>query len=271
MRYFQIGPVGEVTYVLCSQRNGRFAVGHRNAVDHAACGPGRAMRADGLPGRMGAARDRRRRRAADRTLPARERSLRRRRRLEAADGRRGLATDRAAAGMLGAERIVGMPSHTDPHAGQRLVERGPAPLDARLTLILIHGRGATAESILTLADELPLNDLAYLAPQAARQTWYPNSFLAPIPQNEPGISSGIGVIATLVERLAAEGVGAGGGGARRPPRFLAGRFLGAGVGGAAPPPVRRCVRPERRVDRPARHAPRLSGFVRRRAGVPWLQ
>jgi predicted esterase len=95
-----------------------------------------------------------------------------------------------------------------PHAGQPLVARGPHPRDARLTVITIHGRGASAESILTLADELGIGDVAFLAPQAAGSTWYPYSFLSPIPQNEPGITSGIGVIGGLVERLAADGVGA---------------------------------------------------------------
>jgi predicted esterase len=76
-------------------------------------------------------------------------------------------------------------------------------------MILVHGRGATAESILALADELRLDDLAYLAPQAAGNTWYPSSFLSPLADNEPGITSGLGVIATLVDRLAADGVEAG--------------------------------------------------------------
>src|SRR3954447_25368546 len=96
----------------------------------------------------------------------------------------------------------------DPHAGQRVATRGPRPADARLTMILVHGRGATAESILTLADELALDDVAYLAPQAAGNTWYPYSFLAPMPQNEPGLSSAIGVLAAIVARLSGEGIDA---------------------------------------------------------------
>jgi predicted esterase len=75
-------------------------------------------------------------------------------------------------------------------------------------MILVHGRGATAESILTLADEMKLEDVAYVAPQAAEQTWYPYSFLADIERNEPGISSGIAVIASLIDRLATDGVDA---------------------------------------------------------------
>ena len=96
----------------------------------------------------------------------------------------------------------------DPHTGQRVVARGPRPADARITVIMVHGRGATAESILELAGELALDDVAYLAPQAAANTWYPYSFLVPMTQNEPGLSSAIGVLASLVARLADEGVGA---------------------------------------------------------------
>jgi predicted esterase len=75
-------------------------------------------------------------------------------------------------------------------------------------MIMIHGRGATAESILTLAGELRLDDVAWIAPQAADNTWYPFSFLAPLQQNEPGLSSAIDVIAALIAQLARDGVGA---------------------------------------------------------------
>ena len=94
----------------------------------------------------------------------------------------------------------------DPHAGQPVLARGPAPRDARLALILVHGRGASAEDILGLAAELRLPDVACLAPQAAGHTWYPYSFLSPIEQNEPGISSGLGVIGRLIDDLGREGV-----------------------------------------------------------------
>ncbi len=94
----------------------------------------------------------------------------------------------------------------DPHAGQPVLAAGPAPRDARLALILVHGRGASAEDILGLAAELQLPDVACLAPQAAGHTWYPYSFLSPIEQNEPGISSGLGVIGRLIDDLGGEGV-----------------------------------------------------------------
>ena len=94
----------------------------------------------------------------------------------------------------------------DPHAGQPVLSLGPAPRDARLVLILVHGRGASAEDILGLGAELRLPDVACVAPQAAGHTWYPYSFLSPIPQNEPGISSGLGVIARLIDELGQAGV-----------------------------------------------------------------
>jgi predicted esterase len=97
----------------------------------------------------------------------------------------------------------------EPHAGQPVLTSGPRPTDARLTMILVHGRGASAEDILALAREFQVSDVAYVAPQAAGHTWYPYSFLAPIAQNEPGISSAFGVLSRLVESLRADGVEAG--------------------------------------------------------------
>lgn len=89
----------------------------------------------------------------------------------------------------------------DPHAGQPVLHAGPPIADARLVAIMLHGRGASAEDILGLAGEFAARDVAYLAPQAANRTWYPYSFLAPIPQNEPGLTSALGVIEGLVQTL----------------------------------------------------------------------
>jgi predicted esterase len=78
-------------------------------------------------------------------------------------------------------------------------------------MILVHGRGATAESILTLTAEFQASGFddsgfAYLAPQAAGNTWYPYSFLAPMAHNEPGLSSGLRVIAGLIDHVTAAGI-----------------------------------------------------------------
>src|SRR5215217_4220308 len=99
-----------------------------------------------------------------------------------------------------------MSTPTDPHAGQPVLTFGPAPADARLGLILVHGRGASAEDILGLAHELQLEDVACAAPQAAGSTWYPYSFLSPLQNNEPGISSGLGVVRGLLESFASDGL-----------------------------------------------------------------
>ncbi|MCI0397600.1 MAG: alpha/beta hydrolase [Chloroflexi bacterium] len=95
---------------------------------------------------------------------------------------------------------------TGPHQNQPVVAAGKPLAQARAAVILVHGRGATAESILELAEELYHPDVAYLAPQAAGNTWYPYSFLSPIPQNEPGISSGLAALAALLERVVVAGI-----------------------------------------------------------------
>lgn len=95
-----------------------------------------------------------------------------------------------------------------PHQGARILTGGAPVASARGALILTHGRGATAESILTLAPLLGADDLAWFAPQASGNTWYPFSFLSPISQNEPGISSGIQLLAELVASIERQGIAA---------------------------------------------------------------
>jgi predicted esterase len=92
------------------------------------------------------------------------------------------------------------------HQGQPVKATGQ-PLDAaKAAMIMVHGRGATAESILSLAAELDRPEFAYLAPQAAGQTWYPNSFLAPIAGNEPYLSSALAALAELLAQIEAAGI-----------------------------------------------------------------
>ena len=94
----------------------------------------------------------------------------------------------------------------DPHAGQEVLSAGPAPEAAAATLVLIHGRGASAESILSLHDALGLPNLAAVAPQAAGYTWYPQSFLAPIEANQPYLDSALRKLDTIVTEFLARGV-----------------------------------------------------------------
>ena len=73
-------------------------------------------------------------------------------------------------------------------------------------MVLVHGRGGSAEDLLGLAAALQLNDILYVAPQAAGHTWYPYSFLTPMDRNEPGLTSGLGKIASVIDGLRQEGV-----------------------------------------------------------------
>jgi predicted esterase len=88
-----------------------------------------------------------------------------------------------------------------PHQGQPVVAAGEPLETAQAAMVIVHGRGATAESILTLAAEFGQPGFAYLAPQAAGNTWYPHSFMAPIADNEPGISSGIAALSDVIAHL----------------------------------------------------------------------
>ena len=93
-----------------------------------------------------------------------------------------------------------------PHQGQSLLTVGEALEKARAAMIMVHGRGASAQDILELGRELKVPGFAFLAPQASGNAWYPNSFLAPIASNEPELSSALAVIAALLERLASVGI-----------------------------------------------------------------
>jgi predicted esterase len=94
----------------------------------------------------------------------------------------------------------------DPHANQRVLSDGPAPEQADATLILLHGRGATAQSILPLYREIASDRIAALAPQAAGNTWYPHSFLAPLEGNQPYLDSALRRIETIVTDLLKRGI-----------------------------------------------------------------
>ncbi len=93
-----------------------------------------------------------------------------------------------------------------PHQGQPVLFSGEPLKTARAAMILVHGRGASAEDILALAREFPAPAFAYLAPQAAGHEWYPYSFMAPLDSNEPGLSSALAVIASLLSQTAEAGI-----------------------------------------------------------------
>lgn len=99
-----------------------------------------------------------------------------------------------------------MSASQDPHGGQRVETRGPALADADAAVVLAHGRGARAQGMLGLADDLDVEGVAYLAPQAARGTWYPDRFVAPIENNEPWLSSAKALFGDVVQRAVDAGV-----------------------------------------------------------------
>jgi predicted esterase len=94
----------------------------------------------------------------------------------------------------------------DIHADQPVLTAGPPLERAAGAIILIHGRGASADDILSLYSELDAPDFAALAPQAAGSTWYPYSFLSPLERNQPYLDSALRRLQTLVDDLLQRGV-----------------------------------------------------------------
>jgi phospholipase/carboxylesterase len=94
------------------------------------------------------------------------------------------------------------------HQGQPILKAGKLLERATIAMVLLHGRGASASDILSLADEFGNTDVAYLAPQAAGCTWYPNRFSAPVDSNEPWLSSALGAVAYALSLVAMAGIAA---------------------------------------------------------------
>ena len=96
--------------------------------------------------------------------------------------------------------------HDDPHAGREVATAGPDLEDADAAVLFVHGRGASAQGMLGMADEFGVDGVASLAPQARGRTWYPNSFLAPIEDNEPSLSSALKLLGDLLRRIEDAGI-----------------------------------------------------------------
>lgn len=94
----------------------------------------------------------------------------------------------------------------EPHGSQPILRAGPTLDSAGAVGILVHGRGADPRDMIGLAQAFRRPDIAYLAPAAAGNTWYPFSFLSPREKNEPGISSGLSVIDGLVQECLERGI-----------------------------------------------------------------
>lgn len=133
-----------------------------------------------------------------------------------------------------------MPVHpnADPHLGGKVHSAGTPLSKAKTVLILLHGRGASASSILELARVLPHPQMAYLAPQAAGQCWWPYRFTEPLEANQPWLDSALGVVDRLVQQVGEAGI---------PVKYI---FLGGFSQGA-------CLAAEYAV----RHARRYGGLL----------
>jgi phospholipase/carboxylesterase len=88
-----------------------------------------------------------------------------------------------------------------PHQGQPVLTAGEPLETARAAMILVHGRGASAADIMTVAAEAMFPGVVYLAPQAAGSAWYPNPFTAPLDSNEPYLSSALEVLTTILAEV----------------------------------------------------------------------
>jgi phospholipase/carboxylesterase len=92
------------------------------------------------------------------------------------------------------------------HQEQPVLNYGTPLNAAKAAVILLHGRGATAQSMLDLALQLPTENIAYLMPQAANNTWYPNSGFGPLEANQPFLTSALDTIANLIEKINSAGI-----------------------------------------------------------------
>ena len=88
----------------------------------------------------------------------------------------------------------------------KIITAGKKITEAKKALIMVHGRGGSAEDILSLAAHLNVKDFALLAPQATNNSWYPTPFLSPPVVNEPWLSSAIKVLADTVAEIESSGV-----------------------------------------------------------------
>ena len=102
--------------------------------------------------------------------------------------------------------MIGEESGSGPHQGRPVLAAGEPLARARAALVLIHGRGATAESMLPLTEAIGRPGFAYLVPQAAGNRWYPHSFLRPIADNEPHLSSALALVSEVLSRIETAGV-----------------------------------------------------------------
>src|SRR5919201_3546422 len=96
-----------------------------------------------------------------------------------------------------------------PHESARVFAAGRDLREAGVAMIMLHGRGASGPDILTVASALGRPDVAYLAPEAEGNAWYPYPFLAPIEQNQPWLDDALAVVDRAVGQALAAGIEVG--------------------------------------------------------------
>ncbi len=89
------------------------------------------------------------------------------------------------------------------HDPNNVVTMGESLDTARVVMIMVHGRGAAPRNILELVPMIDRPGVAYLAPAAENNTWYPYSFLTEMSRNEPHLSSALSALSTIVTQLLA--------------------------------------------------------------------
>lgn len=87
-----------------------------------------------------------------------------------------------------------------------VLQEGPPPESGRKVLVLVHGRGANAASMLSLREYLGVDGFTLMLPEATNNTWYPFSFMMPRAQNQPWLDSALGTLERLSDELLASGV-----------------------------------------------------------------
>ena len=97
-------------------------------------------------------------------------------------------------------------TNRSPHQNQPVLAAGDKLEEAQAAMLMVHGRGASAQDILSLSTELDMPGFAYLAPQAAAGTWYPYRFLEPVEVNEPWLSSALRQLEQVLDIIKNAGI-----------------------------------------------------------------
>jgi len=94
----------------------------------------------------------------------------------------------------------------NPHIGRKILYEGTPLNEARAAMVLLHGRGATAQSMQDLADEINTENLAFIIPQAENFSWYPFPFIENREKNEPDLSSALVLVDSLINAVVENGI-----------------------------------------------------------------